>query len=96
MQTNLQGEIGSQISTIEHVEQSQSKGVLDVEDLEISRRWRKRSQNSQREATAEERSASRHREKSNNPMLQRLIAQKEAVRTKEVKDEIREKVGLRE
>ena len=43
--------------------------------------------------TVEERSRSRHEEKSKNPILQRLITQKEAIKNKEVKDEIREKAA---
>ena len=40
MQANLQGEIGSEISTIEHAERSQvTTAALELGDLEKSRRW---------------------------------------------------------
>ena len=68
---NLQGDIGigSQISTIEHVNKSTQR--LEVDDLEKSRRWRRTDQ-----SAAEERSRSRQEEKAKNAVLQRLISQK--------------------
>ena len=65
LDSNLQGEIGSEISTIEHVIDKSTMGAppMDIDELEQSRRWRLA------EESVEERSRSRHSEKSKNLLL---------------------------
>ena len=61
---NLQGEIGSQISKIEHIDAScTQQQPLELDDLEKSRRWRLS------DKSVEERSKSRHEEKGKNVIL---------------------------
>ena len=80
----MQGVIGSPISTIEHVHTIGSIVPLELNDLEKSCRSAavnsSYGQDKRSKSDSEERSRSRHSDKSKNTILSRLIKQKDAIK----------------